>query len=94
MNTNKQLIDFFRNIADSIENSELNQAEMITAGEMFMTFLFRKNICSNERHNLSEQDLKKYVFAGWYFYNYVKINENNNLGGRRFLWLANMLTSF
>jgi len=74
MHVNNELITFFRKIADDIENNELSQSELITTGEMFMTFLFRQNVSGSTPTDLTNQNMKKYLFTGWYIHSHINSN--------------------
>jgi hypothetical protein len=63
-NTN-EMIQFFRKLADDIENNELSPEQMLKAGEIFMSYKFTKETKDDE---MSEEEIKKFLFTGWYIY--------------------------
>jgi hypothetical protein len=60
----KEMIPFFRKLADDIENNELTPAELMKAGEIYMSYKFTKE----KDDDMSEEDMKKYLFTGWFIY--------------------------
>lgn len=66
----KNLVPFFRKLADNIENLELTPSEMLIAGQMYMQWEYE----NFDKTSLSDNDFNKYLFTGWYIYN----NINNN----------------
>jgi len=74
----EKLILFLRNIADSIEKKQLNEAEMFAVGEFYMSYHFQKEIDKVE--DIDEKDFLKFLILGWYIY-YI-IQKNNQLSIR------------
>ena len=66
----KNLVPFFRKLADNIENLELTPSEMLIAGQMYMLWKYE----NFDKTSLSDNDFNKYLFTGWFIYN----NINNN----------------
>lgn len=67
----KFLVSSLRNLADKIENGEVDSDMKQRAGELFMEMEFRRleNI-----EELSERDLSKFICLGWYVY-YVLLKD-------------------
>jgi hypothetical protein len=60
------LIPFFRKLADDIESHALTPSQLVMAGQMFVSWEFHNN---SDNNSLSEEDIKKYLFTGWYIHN-------------------------
>lgn len=77
--TKQNLTIFFKNLADDIENDKLNEKELRSSGEFYMSYLVQNQIDNDEDIDVSEKDLIKCLFLGWYMYNIaLKNNHNNN----------------
>ena len=61
----KDMIPFFRKLADDIENNELTTEQLMKAGELFMIYSFMKD------SDISEEDIQKYLITGWFIYNKI-----------------------
>lgn len=76
MNENqKQLIPFLRNLADSIESSELKPKQLRSIGEFFMAYQFQEQAVKDMEEDgesdtpkFSQQELIKFLSMGWYVY--------------------------
>jgi hypothetical protein len=73
--SNKRLIPFLRDLADSIEKRQLLPKQLQSIGEFFMTYQFqeqavRDNNLDNEENTLefSQEDLVKFLVMGWFIY--------------------------
>jgi len=67
---NKVLIDFLRNLANSIENNDIDDEHLKTAGEIYMKHKF------NQNSDHEESKIAKYISLGWYIYEIVLKNKN------------------
>ena len=62
----KQMIPFFRQMADDIENNNLTTSQLLIAGQLFMKYKYDNEI--NNGLVIDEQDIDKYLFTGWYMH--------------------------
>lgn len=69
------LIPFFRKLANDIESRELTPKQMVIAGQLFMSWEFN-NSSDSDNDTMSEEDVKKYLFTGWYIYNNLMSKDN------------------
>ena len=77
--TKQNLILFFKNMADDIENDKLTEKELRSSGEFYMSYLVQNEIDNDQNIHVSEKDLIKFLFLGWYIYNILlKDNYSNN----------------
>ena len=77
--TKQNLTVFFRNLADDIENDKLNEEELRYSGEFYISYLVQNHLDNNQDIDVSEKDLIKCLFLGWYMYNIVfKKNDLSN----------------
>ena len=77
--TKQNLTVFFRNLADDIENDKLNEEELRYSGEFYISYLVQHHLDNNQDIDVSEKDLIKCLFLGWYMYNIVfKKNDLSN----------------
>jgi len=66
---NKKIIDFLRQVANSIEQQEVNEYTLQSAGEFYIKNLFMKEIEKVEC-KLEEKDIFKFLTMGWYIYTF------------------------
>ena len=77
--TKQNLILFFKNLADDIENDNLNEKQLQSSGEFYMSYSIQNEIDNDQNIDMSEKDLIKFLFLGWYMYNIIlKGNYSNN----------------
>jgi hypothetical protein len=76
--TKKNLSLFLKNLADDIENDKLNEKELKYTGEFYMSYLVQNQIDNDEDIDVSDKDLVKFLFLGWYMYN-IAFKKNNIL---------------
>jgi hypothetical protein len=77
--TKQNLILFFKNLADDIENDNLNEKQLQSSGEFYMSYSIQNEIDNDQNIDMSEKDLIKFLFLGWYMYNIIlKDNYSNN----------------
>ena len=57
---NKVLIDFLRDLANSIENNDIDDEHLKTAGEIYMKHKF------NQNSEQEESEIVKYTSLVWY----------------------------
>lgn len=76
--TQKNLVLFFRNIADDIENNKLNENQLKSSGEFYMSYLFQKEVGYEVKDiDLSDKDFIKFLILGWYMYNIILQDDKN-----------------
>jgi hypothetical protein len=63
----KNLVPFFRKLADDIENLELTTTEMLISGQMYMLWKYE----NFDKTSISDNDFNKYLFTGWFIYNTI-----------------------
>lgn len=77
--TKQNLILFFKNLANDIENDNLNEKQLQSSGEFCMSYSIQNEIDNDQNIDMSEKDLIKFLFLGWYMYNIIlKDNYSNN----------------
>ena len=67
---NKKIIKHLRNIADLIENNEIDEKTLQSAGEFYMKQLFIDEIEKTEC-TIEEKDMLKFLILGCYIYNFI-----------------------
>ena len=60
------MIQFFRGLADDIENHRLAPVDLVKAGQLYVYWKWKEDPLSASS---SEEDMQKYLFTGWYIYN-------------------------
>jgi hypothetical protein len=70
---NKKLIPFLRDLANSIEKSELLPQQLQSIGEFFMKYQFQQqaikdNDMSSPESDFENKDILKFLVLGWYCY--------------------------
>jgi hypothetical protein len=77
---NKILPEFLRSLAFDIENNKLNNSQLQSIGEFYVSYLFNHD--NNEQESpisededISDKDFKKFLALGWYIYNKIVIDE-------------------
>lgn len=69
MNTKDQeLIQFLRNIANSIENDDIEPQDKQRIGEFFMEYKFKNTLVDINSSDIEEKDMIKFLVLGWYIY--------------------------
>ena len=67
---NKKIIEHLRNIAYLIENNEIDEKTLQSAGEFYMKQLFIDEIEKTDC-TIEEKDMLKFLILGWYIYNFI-----------------------
>lgn len=67
----KKIVEFLRKVAISIEQQDIDERTLQSAGEFYIKNLFMKEIEKVE-FNLDEKDIFKFLTMGWYVYNFFK----------------------
>jgi hypothetical protein len=73
--SNKLLIPFLRQLADSIEQNTIAPNQLRQVGEFFMAIEFQKQQIQDQKDDFSGNDLTKFLILGWYIYNILQKNE-------------------
>ena len=71
--TNKNLVLFLHNLADSIENNTISQDNLQLVGEFFMSF----EISQQPHTPCDTMDVIKFITMGWYIYSILNTNISN-----------------
>lgn len=71
----QELIQFLRNIADSIENDEIEPQDKQRVGEFFMEYNFKNTLTNINSSDIEEKDIIKFLVLGWYIYCVLKNKE-------------------
>jgi hypothetical protein len=74
--SNKLLVSFLRELADSIEKKQLLLPQLKSVGEFFMAYQFQEESLKDEEKtdipatdfDLNENDFFKFIVLGWYVY--------------------------
>jgi hypothetical protein len=73
---NKDIGNFLLELIKKFENGNLSQPEKEIILEMYLKFNSIENKNKENKENFSENQLEKYLFAGWYLYNLVNVSDN------------------
>ena len=80
MSSDEKLIDFLRELANSVENKQLNSKQLQSIGEFFMSYKFQEQAIrslnyTDEDEDMSEEELLKFISLGWYVYRIILKNK-------------------
>jgi len=70
----KELASFFKKLATDIETNSLTIEELRLAGQACMNYNFQRETGGVID---SEEDMKKFLFTGWYIYSQLDQNPGN-----------------
>lgn len=91
MNDDK-IINFLRELADSIENKKLDIEQTIQVSEFYMSYKFSNRNEDNSEDNVmdtdnvnkevKDEDFLKFIILGWYIYTFIikDIKTSENIG--------------
>lgn len=65
---NKSLSIFLKNLAYSIDDNTITNKNLKLIGEFYMKYTFYENNKLEIFEDIQEQDLKKFIFLGWFIY--------------------------
>ena len=68
---NVDLISFLRTLADSMEAKTLEDRKIQLVGEFYMKFKFHDFSTDNTVEKLNKEDLKTFIFLGWFIYCFI-----------------------
>jgi hypothetical protein len=77
----KILPQFLRDLANEIENEQLNSSQVQSIGEFYVSYLFNEDTdnqdqdVSKQDEDISDKDFKKFLALGWYVYNKIVTDE-------------------
>ena len=72
---NDKLIDFLDETSKLMKEKKLSENQTRIIGEFYMAFKFNENV--DNISDLSEKDVVKFLFLGWYIYNMIRISKND-----------------
>lgn len=74
----KILPQFLRDLANEIENEQLNNSQLQSIGEFYVSYLFNEDtnnqdhdVLKEDEEDISDKDFKKFLALGWYVYNKI-----------------------
>jgi hypothetical protein len=73
---NKQLAQFLRELADSIDSKELSQEQLKHVGEFCMNYkfsdeIYEKNDKNNTDNEFQDTDIVRFLTLGWWIYKHI-----------------------
>jgi hypothetical protein len=78
-NSDKHLVPFFRELADSIESRQLPADQLKCISEFYMSYKFHEqrngNSKKDEEGGFEEMDVVKFITMGWYIYKFILDSE-------------------
>ena len=73
-NGDDQLVPFLRDLADSIESSQLTGEQLRRVGEFFMSYKLQEEISNDKDYHSAEyddMDIIKFITLGWWIYQHI-----------------------
>ena len=77
MNNQQQLINFLRNLANDIENNNIEHENLLKTSQFMMNFQFQ-NQQDEQSDDYSRDDMIKFLSLGWYIYTQL-LNQDEDL---------------
>lgn len=77
MNNQQQLINFLRNLANDIENNNIEDENLLKISQFMMNFQFQ-NQQDEQSDDYSNDDMVKFLSLGWYIYTQL-LNQDEDL---------------
>ena len=77
MNNQQQLINFLRNLANDIENNNIEDENLLKISQFMMNFQFQ-NQQDEQSDDYSRDDMVKFLSLGWYIYTQL-LNQDEDL---------------
>lgn len=77
MNNQQQLINFLRNLANDIENNNIENENLLKISQFMMNFQFQ-NQQDEQSDDYSNDDMVKFLSLGWYIYTQL-LNQDEDL---------------
>ena len=75
MNNQQQLIDFLRNLANDIENNNIEDEKLLNISQFMINYHFQNEEISDD---YSRNDMIKFLSLGWYIYTQLLNNDDND----------------
>ena len=72
----KELVPFFRQLANDIETLNLSPDKMMLAGQMYMMWKFHT---SPSKDDISDTDAQLYLITGWYIHQHIEELKSKNM---------------
>ena len=71
------IVQFLRELADSMETNKLSSDQITHIGEFYMEYIWRSR--NNEHRTISTDKALRYLTLGWYIYEMLLTPENNTI---------------
>ena len=68
----EQLLQFYKNIVNDLENKNISPKYEHKLGEMMREYIYFQRY----KNDLDDKEMQKYLFLGWYIYSCLNKNEN------------------
>lgn len=72
---NNKLADFLDETSKLIKDKKISDNQLRIVGEFYMTSKFNENV--DNINDLTEKEVVKFLFIGWYIYNMILITKKN-----------------
>ena len=78
MNNNEILVNFLKELANKIENNQIENNNIIKISQFMMSYNFESSNNNENDEDFSRGDLIKFLSLGWYIYTKVLNSETVN----------------
>lgn len=78
MNNNEILVNFLKELANKIENNQIENNNIIKISQFMMSYNFESSNNNENDEDFSRGDLIKFLSLGWYIYTQVLNSETVN----------------
>ena len=72
---NNKLADFLDETSKLIKDKKISDNQLRIVGEFYMASKFNENV--DNINDLTEKEVVKFLFIGWYIYNMILITKKN-----------------
>ncbi len=72
-NERERHILFLENLLNKVKNNQLSYEEQRELSEFYINYLY-----FNQNNEIDEKNIKKYISMGWYIYEFLNNNDNND----------------
>jgi len=76
--SDEQLAPFLRQLADSIESSQLTPEQMQQVGEFYMSYKIRNEVTDTSTEEMDVMDFIRFLTLGLYIYKFI-LNEDGTV---------------